>query len=80
MTCTATEASYQRGCRCGDCKRAHRSYAQTRRYRGLPSENPQGRPKTQDPKRKRNQVSASRGPRYLTAFTKQEIMKARGYE
>ena len=79
MTCTGTEASYQRGCRCGDCKRAHRSYAQSRRYRGLPSDNPQGSPKTQS-ERKRNQVSASRGPRYAVGFTKNEIMKARGYE
>jgi len=80
MTCTGTEASYQRGCRCGDCRRAHRSYAQTRRYRGLPSENPRGRPQTSDGKRKRNKVSASRGPKYAVAFTRNEIMKARGYE
>jgi len=81
MTCTATEASYQRGCRCKDCTGAHRSYAQSRRYRGLPSQsNPVGRPKSSEADKRKNKGSASRGPRYAEGFTKQDIMKARGYE
>lgn len=75
--CSMTEASYQRGCRCSECKRAHKSYAQSRRYRGLPSETKQGRPVVD--KRKRNVTASGRGPTWQDALTKNDIMLARGY-
>jgi len=75
--CSMTEASYQRGCRCSECKRAHRSYSQSRRYRGLPSENKQGRPV--DKKRKKNVAPTGRGATWQDALTRHDIMVARGY-
>ena len=77
MACTMTEASYQRGCRCSACTSAHRSYAQSRRYRGLPSEHKQGRPVVD--KRKRNVTSTGRGAVWQNALTRNDIMIARGY-
>jgi hypothetical protein len=77
MACTMTEASYQRGCRCLNCTSAHRSYSQSRRYRGLPSENKQGRPVAD--KRKRNVTSTGRGAVWQNALTRHDIMIARGY-
>ena len=81
MACTMTEASYQRGCRCSNCTSAHRSYSQSRRYRGLPSENKQGNKQGRPvvDKRKRNVTSTGRGAVWQNALTRHDIMIARGY-
>jgi len=75
--CSMTEASYQRGCRCAECKRAHKSYAQNRRYRGLQAETKQGQPVVD--KRKRNVTATGRGATWQDALTRHDIMVARGY-
>ena len=49
LKCTATEASYQRGCRCPDCTKAHRVYRRERNTRVRLA-------KAQDEKSKRRHV------------------------
>ena len=75
MACTMTEASYQRGCRCSDCTSAHRSYSQSRRYRGLPSANKVGRPLG----KKKTGTNTGRGAMWHDALTRKDIMAARDY-
>ena len=70
VKCTGNEASYQRGCRCEDCTRAHREYSRkVAKDRRLAA--------SQDAQCKRRTTKRDLGFVESDAFTLQQIRKAR---
>ena len=70
VDCKGTESSYQRGCRCGDCTRAHREYSRKlAKDRRLAA--------NQDAKSKRRTTKRDLGTVENDAYTLQQIRKAR---
>jgi hypothetical protein len=69
-SCKASESSYQRGCRCEDCTKAHRLYsrkaAKDRRMT-----------QSQDKAPKKQHVRRDTPIAYDDAFTREQIIKAR---
>jgi len=70
VNCKGSESSYQRGCRCGDCTKAHRLYsrkaAKDRRIAQSYDKGPRKKHVRRD-----NPIA------YDDAFTREQIMKAR---
>ncbi len=70
VNCTGTESSYQRGCRCEDCTRAHREYSRkAAKDRRLAA--------SQDAQSKRRTTKRDLGVVENDAYTLQQIRKAR---
>ncbi len=70
LNCTSNESSYQRGCRCEDCTRAHREYSRkSAKDRRLAAR--------QDSESKKKGVKRDIGFVEHDAFTREQILAAR---